>query len=118
MNSDCRRWGETDVCIMQPVLGLLNLGYQVFVLEDCSYTTEPQPRPALDRMYRAGAIPSTFESFAYELVVSVDHTPWLDTWLEWDRPYAKPFPQDFEEPELLLAWEPKLYSAINGGKLI
>jgi hypothetical protein len=99
---------ETDVCIMQTVLGLLRLGFQVFLLEDCLYTTEPQPRPALDRMYRSGAIPSTFKSFAYELAVSVDHSPWLDTWLERDRSYAKPFPEDFDEPELLPAWEPKL----------
>jgi nicotinamidase-related amidase len=99
---------ETDVCIMQSVLGLLNHGCQVFLLEDCLYTTEPQPRPALDRMYRAGAIPSTFKSFAYELAVSVDHSPWLDTWIERERSYAKPFPEDFEEPELLPPWEPKI----------
>lgn len=99
---------ETDVCIMQSVLGLLGLGYHVFVLEDCLYTTEPQPRPALDRMYRSGAIPSTFKSFAYELTVSVDHTPWLETWIEPDGSPARPFPKDFVEPELLPVWEPKL----------
>jgi hypothetical protein len=98
---------ETDVCIMQSVLGLLKMGYQVFLIEDCLYTTEPQPRPALDRMIRSGAIPSTFKSFAYELAVSVDHTPWLDTWIERDRPYAKPWPKDFGEPELYPAWEPR-----------
>lgn len=99
---------ETDVCIMQSTLGLLNMGYQVFLLEDCLYTTEPNPRPALNRMYQAGAIPSTFKSFAYELAVSVDHSPWLDTWIEKDRDYAKPFPKNFREPELLPAWGPKL----------
>jgi hypothetical protein len=99
---------ETDVCIMQTVLGLLKLGYQIFLLEDCLYTTEPQPRPALDRMYRAGAVPITFKSFAYELAVSVDHSPWLDTWIERDRPYAKPFPEEFGGPEMYPDWEPKL----------
>lgn len=99
---------ETDVCIMQSTLGLLGMGYQVFLLEDCLYTTEPCPRPALDRMYRSGAIPSTFKSFAYELAVSVDHTPWLETWIERDRGYAKPFPDNFGEPELYPPWEPKL----------
>lgn len=91
---------ETDVCIMQSVHGLLKLGYQVFLLEDCLYSSELNPRPALDRMYRNGAIPSTFKSFAYELVISVDHTPWLKTWIDKDRPFAKPFPEDFVEPEL------------------
>lgn len=99
---------ETDVCILQSTLGLLKLGYEVFLLEDCLYTSEPQPRPALDRMYRAGAIPSTFKSLAYELAVSVDHTPWMDTWIDRDRTYAKPFPDGFQEPELLPPWEPKL----------
>ncbi len=47
-------------------------------------------------------------SLAYELVVSVDHTPWLETWIEKDRPYAKPFPGDFVEPELYPNWEPKM----------
>jgi hypothetical protein len=99
---------DTDVCIMQSTLGLLRLGYQVFLLEDCLYTAEPSPRPALDRMYRAGAIPSTCKSFAYELVISVDHTPWLETWIEKGRDYAKPFPEDFRELETLPTWEPKL----------
>lgn len=99
---------ETDVCVMQSVLGLLKLGYKVFLLEDCLYTSEPNPRPALDRMYRAGAIPSTFKSLAYELVVSVDHTPWLKTWIDKDVSFSKPFPKDFKEPEFYPAWEPKL----------
>ena len=29
---------ETDVCILQSVLGLLQMGYQVFLLEDCLFT--------------------------------------------------------------------------------
>ena len=93
---------------MLSVLGLLKLDYKVFLLEDCLYTSEPNPRPALDRMYRAGAIPSTFKSLAYELIVSVDHTPWLKTWIDRDSPYTKPFPKDFKEPELYPVWEPKL----------
>ncbi len=48
---------ETDVCIMQSVLGLLQMGYEVFLLEDCLFTSETQPAPALRRMYQAGAIP-------------------------------------------------------------
>ena len=86
---------ETDVCIMQSVLGLLRMGYEVFLLEDCLFTTERSPGPALRRMYQAGAIPCTFKSLAYELAESVDHTPWLPTWIERDRNYAKPFPENF-----------------------
>ena len=49
--------GETDVCILQSVLGMLNEGFDVFVLEDCLYSSEPFVSPALKRMTQAGAIP-------------------------------------------------------------
>jgi len=90
---------ETDVCILQSVLGLLEIGYQVFLLEDCLFTSEPQPAPALRRMYQAGAIPCTLKSMAYELVRCVDNIPWY--------PDAKPFPRHFIPPERWPAWEPK-----------
>jgi nicotinamidase-related amidase len=58
---------ETDVCVMQSALGLRDLGYQVFLLEDCVFTSEPHPRPALERMYRAGVFPATYKMLYYEL---------------------------------------------------
>jgi nicotinamidase-related amidase len=99
---------ETDVCVLQSVLGLLRMDRQVFLLEDCLFTTEPHPGPALRRMIAAGAIPSTFKSLAYELTVSVDHTPWLDTWVDCDRPDAKPLSPLFRDPESLPPWRPVL----------
>jgi nicotinamidase-related amidase len=99
---------ETDVCVLQSVLGLLQMGRQVFLLEDCLFTTEPQPAPALRRMIAAGALPTTFKSLAYELGVSVDHTPWLDIWVDRDRPEVKPFPAAFRDPESLPPWRPAL----------
>jgi nicotinamidase-related amidase len=98
---------ETDVCILQSVLALLTAGYQVFLLEDCLFTSEPQPGPALRRMVAAGAVPTTLKSFAYELTRSVEHTPWLDTWIGHGTRDSKPFPADFQEPESLPEWQPK-----------
>jgi hypothetical protein len=63
---------ETDVCILQSTLGLMKLGLQVFLLEDCVFTSEPHARPALERMYRAGVIPSTLKTFYYELMHTID----------------------------------------------
>jgi hypothetical protein len=97
---------ETDVCVMQSVLGLLEMEIEVFVLEDCLFTTEPHPGIALRRMYQAGAIPSTFKSFAYELTKSVEHTPWIETWI--DRESGKPFPEAFQFPEIFPPWDPKI----------
>jgi nicotinamidase-related amidase len=98
---------ETDVCVMQSVLGLLCMGYQVFLLEDCLFSTEPNPGPALRRMEQAGAIPTTLKSLAYELVVSTERTPWYpEGWIDVERSYAKPFPEQFVVPEVWPAWKP------------
>ena len=39
--------GETDVCILQSVLALVEAGYRVFLLEDCLFTSEANPAAAL-----------------------------------------------------------------------
>lgn len=61
---------ETDVCVLQSVLGLLREGYEVFLLEDVVFSSEPHTGPALRRMERAGAIPSTVKTLNYELRLS------------------------------------------------
>jgi len=100
---------ETDVCVLQSVLGLLQNGYQVFLMEDCLFTSEPQPAPALRRMYQAGAIPCTLKSMAYELVRCVDDIPWYpEAWEMKDRSGAKPFPENFVPPEEWPVWEPRM----------
>jgi len=63
--------GETDVCVLQSVLGLLGAGYEVFLLEDALFSSEPNVGPALRRMEQAGAIPSTVKTLNYELRRSV-----------------------------------------------
>lgn len=64
--------GETDVCVLQSALGLVGLGLQVFLLEDCVFTSEQHPRPALDRMYNAGVVPCTLKILFYELLRTVN----------------------------------------------
>ncbi len=58
---------ETDVCVLQSVLGLIAAGYEVFLLEDCLFSSEASVGPALRRMDAAGAVPTTVKTFAYEL---------------------------------------------------
>ena len=100
---------ETDVCILQSVLGLLRLGYQVFLLEDCLFTSEPHPGPSLRRMYQAGAVPCTLKSAAYELVECVDQVAWYPpVWINKDQPGGKPFPENFQPPEKWPQWEPQI----------
>jgi nicotinamidase-related amidase len=63
--------GETDVCVLQSVLGLIGAGKQVFLLEDALFSSEPHVGPALRRMEAAGAVPSTVKTLNYELRRSV-----------------------------------------------
>jgi nicotinamidase-related amidase len=92
---------ETDVCILQTTLGLLEMGLEVVLLEDCLFTTEPRPEAALRRMERAGAVPATLKSVAYELVECVDGTPWYP---ETALPGTSPLPAGFIPPE---QWPPR-----------
>jgi nicotinamidase-related amidase len=83
--------GETDVCVLQSVLGLLREGYEVFLLEDVLFSSEPHVGPALRRMERAGVIPSTVKTLNYELRLSTAA----------DRAELC-----FPEPEQLPEWKP------------
>lgn len=62
---------ETDVCVLQSVLSLLERGYEVFLLEDCLFSSEPHTAPAVARMRAAGAVPCTLKTAYYELMGSV-----------------------------------------------
>ena len=68
---------ETDVCVLQSALGLRRLGFDVFLIEDCVFSSAHDTAAALRRMYQAGVIPVTWKSMAYELAGAVDAAPWL-----------------------------------------
>lgn len=86
---------ETDVCVLQSALGLLEMGYQVFLLEDIVFTNESHPEPALKRMYQAGVIPSTYKTFFYELTQGVDREAfpagWKERWPSYSKVYTNPY---------------------------
>lgn len=63
--------GETDVCVLQSVLGVRAMGFDVFLLEDVLFSEEPNTGPALRRMEQAGAVPATVKALHYELRRSV-----------------------------------------------
>jgi len=92
---------ETDVCVLQSSLGLLHMGLQVFVLEDCIFTSEQHPRPALERMYSAGVVPCTLKTFFYELMRTVDRDALPAEW----KARAGSFREHFDL-EGLPPWEP------------
>jgi nicotinamidase-related amidase len=85
---------ETDVCVLQSVLGLLGAGLAVFLVEDCLFTHETNTGPALRRMQQAGAVPTTYKTLYYELTRSVDsprlHHAWNER-LPGPRPFVGPY---------------------------
>ncbi|MEW6080482.1 MAG: isochorismatase family protein [Bacillota bacterium] len=85
---------ETDVCVLQSALGLLEAGYTVFLLEDCVFTSEPDPRTALRRAYQAGAVPCTYKTLHYELLATVDP-------LAWQEKHREAVSRGFRDPESL-----------------
>src|SRR5215470_19991575 len=63
---------ETDVCVLQSCLGLLDLGYDVFVVEDLLFSSARNVAAALARMQAEGAVFLTYKTLYYELLQAVD----------------------------------------------
>ncbi|HYC76443.1 MAG TPA: isochorismatase family protein [Planctomycetota bacterium] len=66
---------ETDVCVLQTVLGLLDLGFETFLVEDAIFSLEGNVGPALRRMQAAGAVPTTFKTLHFEMEERVGAGP-------------------------------------------
>ncbi len=93
---------ETDVCVFQSVMGLLDSGYEVLLLEDCLWTSEPDHRLSIERMYDAGAVRGSFKMFCYELTRYVSNCPWMDHL----TPIPDAFPKEFNKPEEVVQTNP------------
>lgn len=78
---------ETDVCVAQSALGLLDEGFTVAVVEDAVGSPGSAHAAGLDRMRRAGAIPVVTKQLHYE---------WMRT-VERARAFRAAHP-DFENP--------------------
>ncbi len=63
---------ETDVCVMQSCLGLLGLGYEVYVMEELIFSSARNVEAAIARMKSAGVVFSTYKTLYYELIEAVD----------------------------------------------
>jgi hypothetical protein len=63
---------ETDVCVLQSCLGLLGLGYEVYIVEDLIFSSSHNVEASIARLQAEGAIFLTYKSLYYELVEAVD----------------------------------------------
>ena len=62
---------ETDVCVLQSCLGLLRMGFEVFVVEELLFSSSPNVASAIERMKAAGVTFLTYKSLYYELMQAV-----------------------------------------------
>jgi len=65
---------ETDVCVAQSALGLIECGYRVVVLKDAVATTSGDEETGLNRMRDAGAAISSVKAITYEWLRTVQNT--------------------------------------------
>jgi nicotinamidase-related amidase len=63
---------ETDVCVLQSCLGLLDLGYDVYVAEELVFSSSRNVDAAIARMKAEGAVFLTYKSLYYELIEAVE----------------------------------------------
>ncbi|MCH9673142.1 MAG: isochorismatase family protein [Gammaproteobacteria bacterium] len=69
---------ETDVCVAQTAIGLVDNGYRVVALQDAVATTDADEAIGIDRMRGAGVIISSVKALYYEWVRSVSGCRKLD----------------------------------------
>jgi len=63
---------ETDVCVLQSCLGLLELGYEVYAVDDLLFSSSRRIDAAIARMKAEGVVFLTYKSLYYELVEAVE----------------------------------------------
>lgn len=60
---------ETHICVMQTAMDLLEKGYKVFVIADCTASRkESDKNCGIRRMERAGAVITTYEAILFEIL--------------------------------------------------
>jgi isochorismate hydrolase len=83
---------ETDVCVLQSCLGLLGLGYEVYVVEDVLFSSSRNVDSAIARMKAAGAVFLTYKTLYYELIEAVDGGRHAEKMIETFGPFPDDLP--------------------------
>jgi hypothetical protein len=83
---------ETDVCVLQSCLGLLDLGYEVYVVEDLLFSSARNVDSAIARMKAEGAVFLTYKTLFYELIEAVDGGRHAERMLQTFGPFPDELP--------------------------
>lgn len=88
---------ETDVCVLQSCLGLLSLGYEVYVVEELIFSSSRNTDAAIARMKAEGVVFTSYKSLFYDLIETVSGDRHTDKIVE----ALGPFPDDLPDSSLL-----------------
>jgi hypothetical protein len=84
---------ETDVCVLQSCLGLLDLGYEVYAVEEIVFSSARNTEAAIARMKAAGVVFLTYKTLYYELIEAVEGGPHTEKMIK----KFGPFPDDLPD---------------------
>lgn len=63
---------ETDVCVLQSCLGLIDQGFEVFVIEDLLFTSSIDASSAIARLRQEGVVVLTYKTLFHELLQAIE----------------------------------------------
>jgi nicotinamidase-related amidase len=84
---------ETDVCVLQSCLGLLDLGYEVFAVEELLFSSAHDVSAAKARMQAEGVVFLSYKTLYFELIEAVGGSRHAE---KIDKAFG-PFPPDLPE---------------------
>lgn len=84
---------ETDVCVLQSCLGLLDLGYEVFAVEELLFSSAGDVAAARARMQAEGVVFLSYKTLYFELIEAVGGSRHAE---KIDKAFG-PFPDDLPE---------------------
>ena len=84
---------ETDVCVLQSCLGLLHLGYDVFVVEELIFSSADNVGVAVARLRAEGVVFTSYKTLYFELIETVDGNAHANKM----RETYGPFPDDLPD---------------------
>jgi nicotinamidase-related amidase len=84
---------ETDVCVLQSCLGLLDLGYEVFAVEELLFSSANDVSAAKARLRAEGVVFLSYKTLYFELLEAVEPSRHADKIIK----ALGPFPDDLPE---------------------
>src|SRR5829696_9215965 len=87
---------ETDVCVLQSCLGLLDLGFDVFAVEELLFSSASRTDAAVERLKGAGVIFLSYKTLFFELTEAVADGPHADKMIARLGAFPDDLPEDAE----------------------